>query len=309
MTILCVTPNPALDRTLQVPGFAAGAVWRAAAVRAVCGGKGVNVARALLRLHRRPLCLGPLGGETGRAVAAAAAAEGLPARWTAIAGETRTCVIVVGDAGETTLISEPGPLVSHDEWTTFVAGVADAARSAQAVCISGSLPPGCPAGGFASLLAAAAGGGAVWVDGSGGAVGEAMAAGTSVKINADEAEALLGSRITGVTDAVAAARALRSCGLSRVAITLGAAGAVMARADELWHVTAPRVVTVNAVGSGDCFLAGLVAGDIAGTAIAAVLAMAAACGAANARGSETAAFTADEVAALATRVEVHRIEP
>src|SRR5512132_4226494 len=109
MMILCVTPNVAIDRTLSVSGFAAGGVWRAQAVRAAAGGKGLNVARALLGLGQSMCCAGPLGGRTGRQVAALADAEGLPARWTWIGGETRTSVIVVGDGGETTVINEPGP--------------------------------------------------------------------------------------------------------------------------------------------------------------------------------------------------------
>ncbi len=55
MNVLCVTPNVAVDRTLRVPAFRDGGVWRAADVLIACGGKGINVGRALLRLKARPV--------------------------------------------------------------------------------------------------------------------------------------------------------------------------------------------------------------------------------------------------------------
>src|SRR5262245_8760316 len=65
----CVTPNPALDRTLEVPGFRAGETMRAGAARVAAGGKGLNVARGLSVLGAHPLCMGPLGGISGRLLA------------------------------------------------------------------------------------------------------------------------------------------------------------------------------------------------------------------------------------------------
>src|SRR5262245_3770495 len=93
--ILCVTPNPAIDRTLEVPGLRPGAVMRAGASRVAAGGKGVNAARALVALGARARCMGPLGGASGRILADLAAAEGLPAVWTWCEGETRSCLILV----------------------------------------------------------------------------------------------------------------------------------------------------------------------------------------------------------------------
>ena len=72
--VLCVTPNPALDRTLEVPNLRPGTVMRAAAERVAAGGKGVNVARALRALGAEARCLAPLGGGNGRILAGLAAA-------------------------------------------------------------------------------------------------------------------------------------------------------------------------------------------------------------------------------------------
>lgn len=144
MHVLCVTPNVSVDRTIDVPGFDAGGVWRARRVRVACGGKGVNVARAVLALGHRATCAGFVAGHSGRLAAALADAEGLRAIWTRIDGETRVSVIVIGDRGATTVINEPGPLVADRDWSRFERDVAAAAASADAVCISGSLPAGRP---------------------------------------------------------------------------------------------------------------------------------------------------------------------
>src|SRR5690606_6653334 len=63
---LCITPNPALDRTLTVRGFTLGGVSRTGDVLLAAGGKGLNVARAARTLGAEAVCLGILAGHTGR---------------------------------------------------------------------------------------------------------------------------------------------------------------------------------------------------------------------------------------------------
>jgi 1-phosphofructokinase family hexose kinase len=311
MNILCVTPNPAVDRTLVVPGFVAGRVWRASRVHAACGGKGVNVARALAALGTNARCLGPLGGGTGDFVAAAALAEGLQAVWTRIAGETRTSVIIVGDGGEATVINEPGPVLSPEEWARLVALVAAEAQAADAVCISGSLPPGCPPGGAGRLVAAAAAQHRpVWVDASGDPLAAAVAAAPfGVKINAEEASALLGRPFVTASGAPQAARAILARGPRRAVVTLGAGGAVLADEEGCWRAHAPAIAAVNPVGSGDAFLAGLLKGFAEGRGCADALRLAVACGAANALRQRERAGDLDPatVTDLAGGIEVWRV--
>ena len=308
MRFLCITPNPAIDRTLAVPGFAAGAVWRAKDVRAVCGGKGVNVARAARRLGADVVLVGPLAGATGRAAADLALAEGIPARWTWVDGETRVCVIVVGDDGEATVINEPGPGGGKASWGRIVADVAAFADDMDAVCISGSMPPCCPPGGVAALVDAAGDGGRpVWVDTSGPPLAEALAAmPAGVKVNGAEAGELLGHAVTDVSAAGRAAKAIGARTGGTAVVTLGTAGAVMAVNDAGWWAEAPPVDTVSAVGSGDAFLAGLVVALARGMSSSEALALAAAAGAANAERATAGDIDSVRVTGLAKSV---RVEP
>lgn len=285
MNILCVTPNVAVDRTLTVPGFREGGVWRAESVHIACGGKGVNVARAIAPLRQRALCAGILAGHTGRLAAASAAAEGLDSRWTWVDGETRTCLILSGEHGRTTVVNEPGASISPGDWRRFIADVRLQARTCDAVCISGSLPQGVPENGLAALIEGAAGDDRrpVWVDTSGTALAEAIAARPSgIKVNAEEAAALLGWRIGSTNDALAAAREICRRGPASVALTLGGSGAVIATERGDWHAWPPHLHVVNPVGSGDCFLAGLVTAFGAGVTPEEALRLATACGTGNA---------------------------
>lgn len=288
MRVLCVTPNPAIDRTLRVSGFAAGGVWRAESVDAVCGGKGVNVARMITALGHQATCAGPLGGHSGRLAAELARREALDHAWTWIPGETRMCLIIVGsggaDGGETSVINEPGPPVSPADWWRLVADVAAAARDADAVCICGSFPPGVPEGSGGALIAAARSSGSpVWVDTSGAPLAEAVAAAPDgIKINGDEAAALLGQPVETPEQAATAAQAGRARGAATAVITLGRRGAVMATAHGCWRGQVPAVDSVSAVGSGDAFLAGIISGLGARASPAVALRLAVACGAANA---------------------------
>jgi sugar/nucleoside kinase (ribokinase family) len=97
--------------------------------------------------------------------------------------------------------------------------------------------------------------------------------------NAEEA-----IRITGASDAEAAARAL-GAGTPLVVIKLGAEGALTVRDGQLINVPPP--VTVNPVdttGAGDSFDAGMIAGVLAGWDVERALALACVCGALSTQG-------------------------
>ncbi|TVR84247.1 MAG: 1-phosphofructokinase family hexose kinase [Rhodospirillales bacterium] len=304
MRVLAITPNVAIDRTLDVPGFAAGAVWRARSASVVCGGKGINVARAVIALGHTATCAGLVGGHGGRLATEAAAAEGLQSAWTPIAGESRTCVIVVS-GGEATVINEPGPAVAADEWARFVADVSRAAATADAVCLSGSMPGKIAGMAIVDLVRAAARHGApVWVDCSGEALATASAARPfGIKVNADEAGALLARPITGWQQAAAAAATMVADGVSVATVTLGAEGAALACGAGTWIARPPRLRAVSAVGSGDAFLAGLMIGWGHGDRPDAALRLATAAGAANAL-QATARIDSADVTRLGAETEV-----
>lgn len=283
--ILCVSPNPALDRTLVVNQFVPGSVYRATQTLLLANGKGANVARAVRNLGKKAVCAGFLGGRTGRLVAELTEAEGLSSAWTWIESETRTDVVIVdSETGAATVINEPGPSVSVDDWSRLKVDVLRQAQHADVVCLSGSLPPGSPVETFSNLLRALQGAGQrIWVDTSGTALAAALTVShLNIKVNATEAGTVLGHAIETVEDAIGAANELRARGVNSVVITLGKSGAVLVTEEGDWCAQSPIVKPVCEVGSGDSFTAGLLTSLTVGLEPAEALRCAVAAGAANA---------------------------
>ena len=283
--ILCVTPNPALDRTVTAPGLRLGQVARATHSFTAAGGKGLNVARVARALGGAALCAGLLGGHSGRLLAELAEREGLPAAWTWFAGETRTSVILIDpQGGDATVVNEPGPPVAAEDWARLTADVRRAAAGSEYVCLSGSLPPGSTAELLAELLRSlVADGRRVWVDTSGAALAAALVVdAVGVKVNGAEAGEIAGRPIEHPAAALAAARELRRGAGGPTVLTLGGRGAVMLADSGAWHAQPPAVRVVSSVGSGDAFFAGLVLGLARGLGEPEALRQAAAAGAANA---------------------------
>src|SRR5690606_22042511 len=63
--ILTVTPNPSVDRTLEIDTYVRGAVIRIHNAMAHAGGKGVNVSRALRNHGVQTVAVLPVGGAEG----------------------------------------------------------------------------------------------------------------------------------------------------------------------------------------------------------------------------------------------------
>lgn len=311
MSTLCITPNVALDHIFVVPRFAVGSSTRAETVYTSIGGKGLNVARALASLGKSNHSAGLIGGANGDLAARSAEQEGLTATWTRIAGETRNCLIILARGTPPTVISEPGPMISASEWAAFETVVGQLAHGRTAVCIGGSLPPGCPPRAIARLMAVATGekrSVPVWIDGSEAVAAEAVAGKVfGLKLNAAGAEALAGRRVATVTDALNAAHMLIERGVTRVAITLAAHGAILASGDRAYYARPPTITEHNAAGSGESFLAGLVAAFGDGSKEEDALRLATACGTANARTAWAGRFTATDVMRVADEIAVHPV--
>jgi fructose-1-phosphate kinase PfkB-like protein len=92
--IVCVAPNPSIDKLFSVPRLEPGAIHRPASFVQVPGGKGLNVARAAFTLGADVRAVALLGGHHGRWIATELVALGLP--YTAVwhDGETRSSLSV-----------------------------------------------------------------------------------------------------------------------------------------------------------------------------------------------------------------------
>lgn len=282
--ILCITPNPAIDRTIILPRLVLGSVHRAQEIIVAAGGKGLNVARTIRTLGGKPLCMGFAGGHNGRLLADLAGNDGLHSAWTWINSETRTCTILVSQDGDATVINEPGLPVSTSDWKRLQQDVLSQMPSVQLVCISGSLPPATSAEEFQGLLNLLVDAGKqVWVDTSGKALSTALAhPDICIKVNGDEIGERLGFEVRDLAAARRALTGLSDRGFRASVITVGSAGALLAVREGRWYARAPQVEVVSTVGSGDSFLGGFVGALDAGRDWPEALGDAVAAGTANA---------------------------
>jgi 1-phosphofructokinase family hexose kinase len=304
--ILCVTPNPAIDRTLLVDALRVGEVHRAKKMLMAAGGKGLNVARTIHALGGLPLCMGVLGGHAGNLLAELAEREGLSAHWTRMKSETRTCVILVEDDKDATVINERGADVSADECQTFLRDVWTQAERSKLVCVSGSLPPGFSLSDFSILLQGlVARGKSVWVDTSGAALKAALdVRNVNIKVNADELGEAMKVNLSSTGQAASAARKLCKLGIEQVVVTMGKQGAVFVSDSGSWVAKPPAIEVVSSVGSGDAFLGGLAFALDQGNPPEVALRYSVAAGTANALNFGGGVLRREDFAKICDRVEV-----
>jgi 1-phosphofructokinase family hexose kinase len=304
--ILCITPNPAIDRTIVVSELLPGHVHRAQKVMTAAGGKGLNVARAIGVLGGQCVCMGFVGGHAGRLLADLAARDGLRALWTPVENETRSCLILVPSNEDATVVNEPGMPVGAAAWQQLQAYVKSTLGSTEIVCLSGSLPPDSALEDWQSLLdMLVEAGKQVWIDSSGAALHDAlMQPDLAIKVNGNEIGEVLG---IDVRDAASARRALDKLGkygLRAAAITLGSRGAVLATRSGAWLATGPVMRVVSTVGSGDAFLGGLVSALDAGKPTSDALGDAVAAGTANALSVGGGCFSLQDFQQIREQVQI-----
>ena len=278
--ILVVCLNPALDITHEVAAVDWAGINRPAAVHDRPGGKGLNVARTLHALGADVLVSGLAGGIAGAAVTAALGELGVRTGFTPVAGETRRTFTVVDERREAAAFHEPGPAVGAAEFAGFLDDYRAALAAADAVVLSGSLPPGLPDGTYATLIAAASDAGVPAVlDAHGEALRLGTAAGPAiVKPNLSELEALTGRPLALGADVMAAAcglrgagahgdsgrRGARAHGAQAVVVTLGRDGMLAVTGEGCWRARPPAAVAGNATGAGDAVAAALAHGLVLG---------------------------------------------
>jgi 1-phosphofructokinase len=260
--IVTMTLNPSVDRTVEVERLARGEVMRALGVRVDPGGKGINVSRALATHGWPTRAVVTVGGAEGEHLIALLRDTGIEIVPVRIQGAIRSNITVVEPDGTTTKFNEPGAQLSAEELNAVFAAVRDAVESADWLVVSGSLPPGTPAGVYGDLVRSLAGSGIrVAVDTSGLALEAVLAAGpTLVKPNRDELAEVTGRPLRTITDVTEAAGRLRDLGAGAVLASLGEEGAVLVDNEGAIHGRTPPLPPVSSVGAGDAMLAGFLAG-------------------------------------------------
>lgn len=285
--ICTVTLNPAVDVTAGIDGFRPGRVNRVAWERADPGGKGVNVAGALVAFGASVTATGLLGLENAAPLTAFLADRGIPDRFIRLPGRTRTNIKLIDEAarGEAAVtdLNFPGPTATPEALAALDAALDELAADHEWFVLSGAVPQGAPEDLYARLTERLKGRGRkVVIDASGPALRHAVDAGPAlVKPNLHELRDLVGPVDGDPLEVAAAARDLMDRGVGAVVVSLAEAGAVFVDGGgRAVFAEPPDVEVVSTVGAGDAMVAGLVIGFLRSLKLADRARLATACSAA-----------------------------
>ena len=297
--IATLTINPALDTNTHVTGMVPEKKLRCTAPDYFAGGGGINVSRALARLHTSSLPLYASGGPAGKKIGELLENEKIKPQPIEVTTWTRDNLTVKDDAsGNQFRFTFPGyPLTDADQ-TSIYSAIEFLSPFPKFLVLSGSFAPDFPLNFIEKLkdlcdrnLAK------LIVDTSGPYLSEAVNAGVYlIKPNYQELCELAGIQCDDLHDIEPIARkVIKDSGVECMLISLGANGASWITKNEYYHIHAPKVPVKSTVGAGDSMLAGVVHALAKGYASKEVLKWGVACGTATTMNEGTGLFQFEQV--------------
>ncbi|MFC0214566.1 1-phosphofructokinase [Paenibacillus chartarius] len=304
-TVLTVTFNPSLDKTVVLDQLRVGGLNRARQVRLDAGGKGINVAKLLHGFQVPVVAAGVCGGAEGGELTALLQKAGIDVDFVEVAGRTRTNLKIVDHSLQvTTEINEQGAEVNPRELQAVMDRIRANLDNATHLVLGGSLPPGVPTNVYAELIRNAKSRGIITVlDTDGEALKEGLAAAPyAVKPNIHELEQLCGRRLQSDAEIVEAGKQLLAGGVSLLLISMGGKGSIAMNEREALRVTPFPVTVKSTVGAGDSMVAAMVYCLLNGKPLSDIAAFT------SAAGTITASKEGTQVSSLSEMLEhVHRV--
>lgn len=284
-------------------------VNRAAQVHEYASGKSPNVARVLQTLGADAVEVGFAGGDRGRFLLQDLAQAGIRCEFVTINAQTRLCTTVIDRAaGTATELVEEHAAVPAEAWREMDARLERLLPGSKTWVFSGSLPPGAPRDFYARWIPLARRVGATLIlDTRGEPLTLALKEpGFIAKLNRDELAGTLRTPLADEAAVIAAARRIAPAGGAAI-VTGGPRGVIACEGGRVWHLAPPMVQAISAVGSGDAFAAGLAVALSRGEPFPQALALAAACGAANAMTPLAGHLNLADVQSLRARAVVREV--
>jgi tagatose 6-phosphate kinase len=309
--ILCLGTTPAVQRTMTFRRLLVDDVNRAIGISQYASGKSINAARALHSLGEEVLATGFAGGDNGKFMRADLDQAGIAHDFLEVTPPTRMCITLVDEeAGTATELIEEAASVEQRAYVKLLREMDTKLWRAKVVILSGSLPPGAPADLYADCVRKCNQENVpVVLDARGEPLASALACKPFiVKPNREELAATLGTPLDSDDSLRSAMTKIAKLGAQWIAVTLGKDGAMLSNGSDFWRIYSPRVKTVSAIGSGDSFAAGLAAGIAQKEEIPQAVALACACGAANAMTAKAGHIHLEDIKTLLPQIQVQQLE-
>ncbi|VFP86983.1 1-phosphofructokinase [Candidatus Erwinia haradaeae] len=260
--VATVTFNPAYDLEGHVSHLERGELNLINTISVHAAGKGINVAKILRDLNIDVTVFGFLGKKNKDDFLRLFKKKGIINQFHLVDGYTRTNIKLTEDDGELTEINCSGFKVTAQAWESFLIKFRTIFNQFDALCISGSLPPGIDLSAFIYWMKQARRYcPCIIFDSS----HETFIAGLSakpdlIKPNRRELEIFIGHPLPTQEDVINAAHILRGKGVQHVVISMGREGAILVNSNGVWISKPPFCDVISTVGAGDAMVGGLIYG-------------------------------------------------
>lgn len=309
--VLCLGLTPVLQRTLFFDRLALDGVNRARMAIESAAGKALNTARALKALGTEACAAGFNGGDSGRKVAAFARACGVRTVFTAMRAPTRICTTLLdGSDNSATELVEEAPDPGKSACRSFIRENLSTIGKSALLAISGTLPPFAKDDFYVAFAREAAKSGVpLMIDSHRTAlVNVLFERPILAKLNAFELSVTLGEPMNTERRILRGMRDLMGMGAQNVLVTQGGGLAYLRSRAGVWRFSPPDVMCrLNAIGSGDCALAGIIHAHLRGKSLPAAVGYGLACGSANVESMTPADIDRRRVQVLFRLVKTEKI--
>jgi 1-phosphofructokinase family hexose kinase len=305
--IYCTLLNPALDLIYSTDKFAVGGTLRDVPLQVTPAGKGVNVATIVRTLGEEAAVIGIMPEESENRFAAWLEAKSVRHFFFSAPGDVRMNVTLLdSENAPSSHINSKGPPVSRKAGEGFLKFALGHLSRGDQWCFSGSVPAGLSDDLYARLILMCKGAGIdTFLDTRGKALSLGLGAGPLVlKPNSTELEEIFGEQIQGVRHIALKGKKLLDRGVSHVFITLGSDGMIALHDNDCLLCVPPQVKSVDTVGCGDAFLAGVLVAWKRRFSFSETCRLATACGTAKAMHEGPHSVTRDEVWQLMEDVKI-----
>lgn len=257
--VFTLTLNPVIDRELTIAEFTFNSVLKAETSRTDCGGKGINVARALAGWGIASSAVAFAGGPPADLMRTELTRLAIQPELVPISGETRTNTSIVAGDGRHIKVNEPGPHILPGEAEELLRRVSGLAQEGDWWALCGSLPPGLADDFYAEIIRLLHRKGVkTLLDCAGAALSAGWRARPEVlKVNVLEAAELTDRDGNDPEALPAMLQTILAGGVRTAVISLGAQGAVLVEGEQRCHARPPAIREANPIGAGDALTAGL----------------------------------------------------
>ncbi len=310
--IICVTLNPAMDKTIFVSDYKEGCVNLIHEAFYEIGGKGVNVAKVLMNFGIKSIVTGFIGGMWADTFRTKLMRLGIETKFFKLIQDTRINTKLIDTAsGVCTAINEKGPFVPEEILEKFVQSFTLMCQEEDIIILTGTPPPGVPDDIYYTLTKIAKNKGAyVILDSHGETLSHALAANPDmIKISyRDYMPKEYWGKLTKADFPYIIQKA-RAAEVKHALISLGKFGALFIDQEKTYYANAIQVgVDLKyPVGAGDAMVAALVMGKLEELDTITTMKYAIACGAACVVNKDTSNCKPTEVNAFLSEVNVSEL--